>query len=89
MSHFHPRFAQSHVKPKPEAAAPNGNMTMQIHCVYNVYSCQTLKGQVLPSPGTHLIGNRINANITMAHETPLDETSMWKDQMSLHRQTDL
>lgn len=57
-------------------------MTMQIHCVYNVHTCHTVKGQVSRfPPDADLIGKNINRwlYITMAREMPLEETSMWKN----------
>lgn len=51
---------------------------MQIHCVYNVHTCQTVKGQVSRSPPTLILSVNIKSYlyITIAREMPLEETSM-------------
>ena len=65
-------------------------MTMQIHCVYNVHTCQTVKGQVFCfPPDADLIGKNINPclGVTMAHEMPLEETSMCKEKKNTQAET--
>lgn len=72
---------------RPEAGASlrnfsqSGNMTVQIHCVYNVHTCQTVKVKSFASPpDADLIGKNINPclSVTMAREMPLEETSVCK-----------